>query len=374
MTEEPEDRHPNDAEAERLLGLLADAMRERAAAMEVPEGETYAQRADREQRARIARAEIDRIEQALNDLSFADPDAQPITRSTKKPGPPPGPLLPGPPSWRTSVSSYHGAEAEEVERARADAIIEAAARDALIALEAKVEPPKIVAMQVYDHHVARGERLPDHALELLARAMRIDPRSVTALQRRAAILRADEARRSTKEIANELGIDPRSVRLLRNRPVPDDVALFAAVAEGKDLGALRPAVAAVLGLLGKDGYWRTDVLAAIHVGTRNPDLAREAARVEAGRRKAGKERNNAKLIARAMRIDPRWVERWIARSDWEMAVTAAGMVVTAEAVRLRKSHLLRPRKGEVIAYQRGEGLVQMADLRSDKRNPDADRD
>lgn len=98
------------------------------------------------------------------------------------------------------------------------------------------------------------------------------------------------------------------MRLLRNSQTPEDAALFAAVAEGKDLRSLRPAVAEALGLLDKKGHWRTDVLASIHGGTRNPDLVREAACVEAGRRRTGKEPNNAKLIARAMRVDPRWVE------------------------------------------------------------------
>src|SRR5690606_25033708 len=114
--------------------------------------------------------------------------------------------------------------------------------------------------KVSDHHVARGERLPDSALKLLARAMRTDHRSVTALLRRAVILRADEAGLGTKDIAAELGISTRAVRLLRNRPVSEDAALFAAVAEGKDLRALRPAVAAALGLLGEDGRWRPQVI------------------------------------------------------------------------------------------------------------------
>lgn len=327
MTEDAcDDWHPSDAEFERLLALHADARRAYTAALGAPVDETYAQRADREQRVRIACAEMDRIERALNDLSFADPDAQPITRVPYEPH---LPLLPGPPSWRTSLTSFYGAGVEQVDRVESDAIIASAVDEARAALTAnpRAEPPRLLAMQVYDHHVARGERLSDHALELLARAMRIDQRSVVAAQRRARIAAAGEAGLGTKEIAAELGVDPRTVRLLRNSQTPEDAALYTAVAEGKDLRALRPAVAAALDLLAKDGRWRTDVLAAIHAGTRNADLIWKAARVEAGRRKAGKEPNNAKLIAstmwiaHAMRIDPRWVERWIARPDWEMAVT-----------------------------------------------------
>jgi len=322
------DPHPNDAEFERLLALHAAARRDYAAANIIPpEGETFNRRREREQRVRIACAEMNRIEQALNDLSFADPDAQPISHTPIEPY---LPLLPGPPSWRTSSVTYDGADAEmrlcadaKMRRFPEDDALVRAVEEALVTLARKPVPPlkpRIVAMQIYDHHVARGECLPDHALKLLARAMPIDPRQIEALERRDVIARGEAEGRSQKTIAADLGISTRAVHLLRNRPVPDDVALFAAVAEGKDLRALRPAVAAALDLL-KKGRWRTDVLAAIHGGTRNPDLVREAARVEAGRRKAGKEPNNAKLIARAMRVDPRWVERWIARSDWETAVT-----------------------------------------------------
>lgn len=411
MTEEPEDRHPSDAEAERLLAQFGKVLSFLAPLLDLPPSTS------RDRDVQWARDELARLQEALKALSYADPDAQPITHTPRVPR---LPLLPGPPSWRTSLVSHHGVEAEKRLRAEAkmrrfpeDEALARAIEKALSDLTAnpRAEPPRVVAMQVLDHHVARGERLPSLALELLARAMRIDPRSVVAAQRREKIAAAGVAGIGTKEIATELGVDPRTVRARRNDQTPEDAALLAAVAEGKDLRALRPAVAAALGLLDEDGRWRPQVIreltslpervettlvgavvdgrfygprdarpdSAVDVepvwqdrtipssgGILEPDLVREAARIEAQRRRDGEEPNVAKRIARAARIDIRRVRRLIARPDWEMAVTV-------EAVRLRGNEMLRRREGEVIAYKRGEGLVQMADPRAGKRNPSADQ-
>lgn len=337
------DQHLDDEEA-RLLADLALAWRDLNASQATPPGETYSQRLDREQRARNACAEIDRLQQALDAslASYVDPDAtDPRDRDRT---PPILPLLPGPPSWRTSVLSYHGAAAEEVDRARADAIIEAAARDALAVLQdrPRAEPPRVVAMQVLDHFVARDEvTLPPYGLDLLARAMRIDPRQIEALQRRAAIARGEAAGRSQKAIAENLGISTRAVRLLRDRSVPPDVATYAAILEGHDIRALRPQVASALGLIDADtGRWRATVLDTIRgggAGARIPGRVREAARVEARRRQSGLQPNDAKRLAMAMGIGVSTVERIIARPNWELNVVG-------EAIWLRGGLRARPRE------------------------------
>jgi len=357
MTEEPEDRHQNDTE--RLLkakGLLVDKLHRQieyldrlldvppSAARDSTEG-IY-----RDEIARVG-DEIAHVERQLYALKYADPDVLPLL---------PGPLI--------SAAEYDKLPRESQPRPE-DAALARAIEKALSDLTAnpRAEPPRLTAMQIYDHHVARDERLPDHGLELLARAMRIDPRSVVTAQRRARIAAADEAGLSTKEIATELRIGPRAVRARRNDQTPEDAALFDAVAVGKDLRALRPAVAAALGLLGEDGRWRPQVIRELtslperveprltgytvhqlpidddpntadveavwqdrtipsNGGILEPNLMREAARIEAQRRWDGQPENDAKQVALAVaskcdtKVDHRKVRRWMDRPDWERAV------------------------------------------------------
>jgi len=267
---------------------------------------------------------MERVQRALNALSYGSPADMERVRTVAA-----IPLLPGPPSWRTSLWSWHGAEAEQADRAKADAIIAKAVEDALAALDAnsRAEPPRITALQVLDHYLARGEPLPPRALTLLSRTLRIDPRSIDAWHRRIAIRRADEAGRHTdKAIAAELGISDRAVRALR-QPVEnsDALLLYGAVAAAAERGQpphrdVRDSIVRLLELLGPDGHWRADVVAAIHNGDRDPDLVREAARVEAKRRRDGKAENDAKQVAKLIRADHRKVQRRMERPDWEDAV------------------------------------------------------
>lgn len=228
------------------------------------------------------------------------------------------PLLPGPPSWRTSVASFYGEADERFERERADALIALVVQDALASHAALSgnssarQPTRRLAMQLYDHHVARGENnLPPHALELLARAMRVDPRQIRAHEHRAAIARGTAEGRSQKEIAADRGITPREIRRLRSRPVTPRVALHAAIAEGADLRAHRPDVAAALGLVGDDGRWLPPVLAAVRGGVVEAELMREAACVDAKERlrrdpfvtKAERKLRKAHEAAEAARIN-----------------------------------------------------------------------
>lgn len=330
------DRHQReDEEAARLLDLWGRVAAELLAARVEPEGgETYHQKSEREQRAQDAEEYLREIDARLAGLHLPvagiDYDEQPPQLVS-----PDLPLLPGPPSWRTSLISYYGPEAERAEREQADAIIARAAHDALEAFEAnpRAEPPRITAMQIYDHHVARGEPLPDLALEVLCRAMRIDARSVAAHARRAAILRGDEAGRTDAEIAAELGITDRAVRLLRKRPSPPDVALYAAVAAGTGLRALRPAVARTLGLLGGDGRWRRQVSETIRGGIRERDAFLRAARIEAATRvknvRLGEPVLSAATLASATGEDVRKIQRWMARPAW-------GDAVRSQAIWLRR--------------------------------------
>lgn len=324
MIEEPEDRHPEDADEDKLVKQEC-ARRQRARevmarteptarddTVEVIE-EDGVRRTVVDVQKRLAGQAVRRAASAAWDEAYRrHPDDGADYGDYHYVEEPHLPLLAGPPLWRT-LFAYPS-----------DEDIDAAAQDALAVLKQrpKAEPPRITAMQIYDHHVARGDStLPPLRLELLGRAMHINERHIAGMQRRAAALRGIKAGKTQQEIATEVGYsDARSVRDARDRPVPDDVALFAKVAEGTDLRTLRPAVAAALGLLEKD-QWRTDVLAAIHSGVRKTDTFRATAREEAKRRWNGNVANDAKHIARAVEgTDARQVRRWIAHPEWEEAV------------------------------------------------------
>lgn len=232
------------------------------------------------------------------------------------------PLLPGPPSWRTSVASFYGEADERFERERADALIALAVQDALSAHAALSgnssarQPTRRLAMQLYDHHVARGENdLPPHNLELLARAMRVDPRQIKAQERQSAVTIGIAAGKTQRQIAAELGLSERRILDLRKRAArqtevlhrhasgESDIeiatameikenevyvlratALYAALVEGGDLRSHRADVAAALGLVGADGRWLPPVLAAVRGGVVEAELMREAACVDAKER------------------------------------------------------------------------------------------
>lgn len=348
MTEDSDaDWHPDDEKADRLLARFKRARANLRALQNLPPTDDEKKKRARERDADLFRGERDEVYQALFSLPYADPNG--TWPSDRNPTPLPLPLLPGPPSWRTSLLSYHGAEAEAAERARADAIIKAAARDALAVLRDRLraEGPRITAMQIFDHHVARDEvTLPPYALELFARAVPIDPREIEALEHRAVIARGEAEDRSQKAIAKELGITRRAVGKLRDRPPSANAALYAAVAAGGNLRVLRPQVAAALGLIDTDtGCWRTTVLETIRgggAGARTPGRVREAARVEAQRRQSGLQPNDAKRLSIAFGIGVATVRRMIARADWER-------VVAGEAIWLRGGLRARPHEWDLTA-------------------------
>lgn len=308
-----DERHRR-AEQDRLFDAYLQAQDDLEALQAPQPGETYREKQDRLQRVEEAEKAIRQIETDL--LAVQQPIAlQPIL-----------PLLAGPPSWRTLLSAYAGAQAEAAEGTAA--IIAAAAGQVIIDLNAapRAEPPRVVAMQLLDHHVARGEPLPPIVLEAVGMAMRIDARLVTAQARRTAVLRGDEAGRSSSEIAAELGISARAVRLLRQRSAQEGVEILAHLAgsQGSALRAMRADVAQALGLLDADGRWRPRVMEAVRHGLRDIDGFREAARVEARRRARGWATDDAKAVARALAMDVRKVRRWMDRPSWQFAVMAVG--------------------------------------------------
>jgi len=355
-----DDPHPDDAEFERLLAYIGAALR-------VPEGETYAQRTERQERLRALFDALWRLQYPGWDNPAAPPP---------EPLPAPNwivcdpPLVATPPAWRTSLTSYDGPEAERADRAEADAIIARAIEDAHAALDAnkRAEPPRRVALQILDHHLVRGVPLFPRALELVGRALRIDPKRITAALRRA---RIREGEVGTEALAAEWGISRQAVEQLRDKQVdePETLMLFLDLHRSTEQGqpprrSTRDDIARLLAQHGKPGRW--------------PDETRRAARVEAQRRAKAKRRardiireagnqnaddavakaetlclmvrNRVDAVAKVIRADPRKVERWMARDDWEWAVLL-------EAVEVRGDP--RPDANRIIDYNRDEGGLRL---------------
>jgi hypothetical protein len=335
MTDEPE--YP-DAEASRLLGLLAETWR-------VPEGETYAQRAERVRRCT-------ELEDALYSLG-----SSPGATGIPKPEPTAIdlPLL-GVPAWGTSF------------RVAADDLVAQAVEDAHAALDAnpRATGPHIVARRVLDHHFARGEHLPPRAWELLGRALRLEAKSIVAAMRRARIAAADAAGTGTKAIAAELGIGERAVRALRSKPVEQSDAMvhLLALQDQPPRRSTRDAIARLLGPHEKQGRWpnemregaRAEAQRRIEAQRRADDMLREAGRqndaaavikaTDMARALLRKARNDALAVAGAMDADVRKVERWMARPNWEWAVVE-------EVLNLRGAPPADPH--HIIDYDRDRG-------------------
>jgi hypothetical protein len=314
MTDEPE--YP-DAEASRLLAEYGRAVRACMDAQIVPPGESKVGQAMRARDERVARGEMERIQKALNALgstSGATGIPKPI------PTEPDFPLLAGPPSWRTGF------------RDAAVDIVAQAIEDAHAALDANPRDtrPCVVAIRVLDHYLVRGEVLPARPLELLRRALRLDAKSIVAAQRRARIDAADEVGKGTKAIAAEEGISERAVRALR-QPVKQSDALvyLMSLQDQPPRRSTRDAIARLLRLPARI------VTEVTHDGLRHPDRVRGAAKAEARRRVAGKDRNDAKAIARAVKEDHRDVAAWTQHPGWEGAVVSEGFWLRGPRIRKR---------------------------------------
>jgi hypothetical protein len=241
------------------------------------------------------------------------------------------PLLPGPPSWRTGF------------RDAADDLVGQAIEDAHAALDANARAtgPRIAMMQVLDHHLARGEPLPSRTLELLRRVLRLDRRSITAAKRRARIRQGEE---SPVALAAEWGITRQAVEQLRDEPAQESDALvtYLAVEHAAEQTqpprrSTRDAVARLLGLLNSNGKWRRKVVQTLYAGLQQPERVHDAALAEAKRRADGRAKNNADAVAEDIGLDARTVERWMTRSEWEMAMLG-------QAVGLRGGLRPKPRK------------------------------
>jgi hypothetical protein len=355
MTDEPE--YP-DAEAERLLAEYGRAVRACMDAQIVPPEESKVGQAMRARDERVARGEMERIQKALNALG-STPNASGILKLV--PIEPDFPLLAGPPSWRTSsyVARPAGSKntptentpPENAARARADDVIAQAVEDAHAAFDANPRDtrPCVVALQVLDHYLVRGEVLPARPLELLRRTLRLDAKSIVAAKRRARIAAADEAGTGTKAIAAEEGISERAVRALR-QPVEQSDALVHLMAL-EHHPPRRSARDEIVKLLDLPGRTVTEVT---HDGFRHPARVRDAARTEARRRVVEKRKrkaanpdavnpdawdgtnhNDAKAIARAAKEDHRDVTAWTQHPGWEDAVVSEGFWLHGPRIRKR---------------------------------------
>ncbi|RIK86613.1 MAG: hypothetical protein DCC69_06625 [Hyphomicrobiales bacterium] len=336
MTEDAhDDPHPDDAEFERLLAYIGAALR-------VPEGETYAQRTERQERLRALFDALWRLQYPGWDNPAAPPP---------EPLPAPNwivcdpPLVATPPAWRTSLVSVHGSEAERADRSKADAIIARAIEDAHADLDRskRAEGPRRIALQVLDHHLVRGEPLPRRALELIGRALHIDPDSIITEKRRAFVRQAKATGRTSTEIASELDISRQAVdQLFDPYEPPNKVVFYLALEHTTEQGKpprrdTRDEIARLLGQHSKVGRW--------------PDEIAKAARVEAGRRAKGLAEDNDDAVAKALgHKDPRKVRRWMKRRDWLLAVTV-------EAFRLRGG--LHSDPNHIIDYDRDEGMSRI---------------
>lgn len=157
-----DDPHPDDAEAERLLGLLAAAMHEFAAAEEVPAGETEA-----EQQARLKRLhEVQRrqweLQDALNGL-YLPVEGVDYVEDDDSTDPPPAsqPSALIQPSDFCPPIGWPGATAV-AERVIADAC----ASNKYVPTGAKIDAARLVA-----YHVLRHEALPEISVRALSAAM-----------------------------------------------------------------------------------------------------------------------------------------------------------------------------------------------------------
>jgi hypothetical protein len=99
-------------------------------------------------------------------------------------------------------------------------------------------------------------------------------------------------------------------------------------------------------------------------GLEDLDPVRSAAAVEALRRRAGKATNNSDMLAAAVGVDARSIERWMERPDWELAVLGQ-MQELREAD--RREGRIPP--SDFVLY-RGE-VVRREDLRRRKDRADS---
>lgn len=361
-----DDPHPDDEEAQRLLAEYGRAVATLGALQLLAPTDDGYQQAERIRDERVARGEMERIDRRLAGLhlpveghDFTEPTAKP-TRT-----PPEIPLVPGRPCWGTSFRDAN------------EELVAAAVEDAHRAFDAnkRAEPPRITALQVLDHYLARGEPLPPRALKLLGRALRINPRSVEAWHRWTLIRAADSAGRTTQDIVAELGISEEAVRALRKpRKKTAALVLFAAVETATAAGepplrSTRDAIARQLKIVDGNGRLRRKVIETLHGGIRQPGKVREAAKAEArrrlGRRPNGKEhpRNDANALARLVGQDARDVAEWTRREWWETLVYCEEYWLREERRAERRRTLQRnntpPESKSLIDYDRAEGVVRV---------------
>jgi hypothetical protein len=297
----------------------------------VPVAETYNERT-----ARLLR-ERSRLDARLNEdwlrihgpdapVEPPDPDAfevrvNPIVHPT---------LLPASLEW----------EGEESRNQAAQAVIDAPAR---------TEPRKLEAMRLIDFHFARGMVLPEIVLDAHACATDItDALEVRlrweALQHGEDVDFSDRYERSVRSFDTGLEWPSRQAAIEESHRLAqpqsramrsaDRVQVYGLLRWFTQQGEappdpLRRAAAQALGLIDKDprkgGVWRREVVKAIHHGLGEPELFLAAAEVEAQARVQRRARGvrqytqalTAETIANSVGADPRKIERWMARPDWE---------------------------------------------------------
>lgn len=157
------DPHPDDAETERLLGLLADAMRDHAAVWEGPDGETEAEREARLERLREVQRRQSELEEALNGLHLPVKGVDYVRDDGRLADPMPAPQ----PSELLRPIDFRAPIGWPDPTAVAEKIISAAgANTKYVPTGTKIDAARLVA-----HHILKREALPEITVCALSAAM-----------------------------------------------------------------------------------------------------------------------------------------------------------------------------------------------------------